>query len=75
MVTGLQNWLHLKKQLFEETDFWMPVEIQQNLKMIQWFLGGRGQKWPWPSSWDPKICILIMNLGIEVIFLMFIVMQ
>ena len=38
--------------------------------MIQWFLGGRGQKWPWPvSSWDPKICcILKMNLWIELIW-------
>ena len=38
--------------------------------MIQFFGGGRGQKWPWlVSSWDSKICcILRMNFLIDLIW-------
>ena len=39
------------------------IEIQEILKLIQWFFVGHGQKWPWSFSfWDPKI--LVMNLGL-----------
>ena len=35
----------------------MQVQIQESLKLIQLFLGGRGQQWLWLFSlWDPNIC-------------------
>ena len=47
------------------------------LKLIQWFLGSRVQKWSWPfTSLDPKIChVLRINLWIKLIFWMQIVVQ
>ena len=56
--------------------FCMLVQMQEDWKLIQSFLGRPCQKWQWLfSSWDPKTCILKMNIWIELIILMLIVMQ
>ena len=45
-------------------------------KLIQSFLSVPCQRWQWLFSlWDPKTCILKMNIWIELIILMLIVMQ
>ena len=56
--------------------FCMLVQVQGGWKLIQSFLSVLCQRWQWLfSSWDPKTCILKMNLWIELIILMLIVMQ
>ena len=56
--------------------FCMLVQVEEGWKLIQSFLSVLCQRWQWLfSSWDPKTCILKMNLWIELIILMLIVMQ
>ena len=68
---------HSKMNRWNEVIFIMLVRIQESWKLIQVYLGGRGQKWPWLfSSWDPDIyCTLRIDLWIELVFWMVIVMQ
>ena len=44
LVTGLKNWLYLKNELMEWTDVCMVVQIQESKRLLQWLLGGLGQK-------------------------------
>ena len=37
LVTGLENWLYLKNELIEWTDFSLVVQIEESSKSIQWF--------------------------------------
>ena len=56
--------------------FCMQVQMQEGWKLIQSFLSVPCQRWQWLfNSWDPKTCILKMNIWIELIILMLIVMQ
>ena len=69
LITRLKNWLYLKSELLELADFFASTS-QESYKLLQWFLGGRGQKCTGPfSSWDSKICcILRMGGCIKLIF-------
>ena len=53
----------------------MLMRIWESENLIQLFLCGRIQKWPWLfSSWDPNTCFTLrVNLWIELIFWMLIV--
>ena len=68
LVTRLRNeqmgWSH----------FFMLMRIWESENLIQLFLCGRIQKWPWLfSSWDPNTCFTLrVNLWIELIFWMLI---
>ena len=45
--------------------FCMLVQVEEGWKLIQSFLSVLCQRWQWLfSSWDPKTCILKMNLWI-----------
>ena len=70
-LTVSQNWTD-KTTWF----FCMLVQMQEGWKLIQSFLSVPCQRWQWLfSSWDPKTCILKMNIWIELNILMLIVMQ
>ena len=54
--------------------FCILVQIQESYNLIHWFLGGSVQKWSWSlSSWDPKICFILVNIWIELILQILIV--
>ena len=70
-LTVSQNWTD-KTTWF----FCMLVQMQEGWKLIQSFLNGPCQKWQWLlSSWNPKTCILKINIWIELNILMLVVMQ
>ena len=70
LVMELENTRYLKNKQMEWSDFFHAGTNSEEPK--SWFNDfwvGVVKKWPLlSSSWDPKICILRVNLWIELIF-------